>query len=264
MARGASPIEGALTVFATAVNAKLSALAAGEPEDQLRAPTERLLEDAGSALGKTVVPKGESRLPGRLGKPDYAVLVDAALTGYVEIKAPGRGANPNTFPKGHDKDQWKRFKSLPNLLYTDGNEWALYRNGSRVGAVVRLGGDVVQDGPDAVDAASSDTLSRLLADFFSWNPIVPTSARQLAEVLAPLCRLLRDQVRDSLQQPGSPLIRLAADWRDLLFPAADDDQFADAYAQTVTYALLLARAEGSTSMEPASAARAPSEAPTLF
>ena len=41
----------------------------------------------------------------------------------------------------------------------------------------------------------------------------------------------------------SPLVQLAQDWRQLLFPDASDDQFADAYAQTVTFALLLGRSE---------------------
>jgi predicted helicase len=40
------------------------------------------------------------------------------------------------------------------------------------------------------------------------------------------------------------LVGLARDWRQLLFPDADDVQFADAYAQVVTFALLLARSEG--------------------
>jgi predicted helicase len=37
---------------------------------------------------------------------------------------------------------------------------------------------------------------------------------------------------------------LAEEWRHLLFPDSSDDAFADQYAQTVTFALLLARAEG--------------------
>jgi hypothetical protein len=47
-----------------------------------------------------------------------------------------------------------------------------------------------------------------------------------------------------LSDPGSALSRLAGEWRGFFFPDADDAQFADAYAQTVTYALLLARVEG--------------------
>lgn len=249
----APPFETALQAFATEVTTKFAAQAPGQPEDQLRAPLEVLLKTAGPALGKSVIAKGESLLPGRLGKPDYAILIDAALSGYIELKAPGRGANPNKF-SGHDRDQWNRFKSIPNLLYTDGNEWALYRVGEREGKLVRLPGDVSHDAAAAVDAATSADLVGLLTTFFAWQPIVPSSPAQLAEVLAPVCRLLRDQVRDSLKQPTSPLIHLATDWRALLFPEADDDQFADAYAQTVTYALLLAQADGATSLDATTAA----------
>ena len=41
-----------------------------------------------------------------------------------------------------------------------------------------------------------------------------------------------------------PFLGLAADWRALLFPTAEDHVFADGYAQTVTFALLLARSDG--------------------
>ncbi len=63
-------------------------------------------------------------------------------------------------------------------------------------------------------------------------------------MLAPLCRLLRSDVLIALQNRDSNLSLLAADWRQYLFPDADDFQFADAYAQTLTYALLLARLSG--------------------
>ncbi len=43
---------------------------------------------------------------------------------------------------------------------------------------------------------------------------------------------------------AQPFTGLARDWRALLFPQANDATFADGYAQTVTFALLLARTEG--------------------
>lgn len=49
--------------------------------------------------------------------------------------------------------------------------------------------------------------------------------------------------RDELEQPFRGLAR---DWRALLFPDASDAVFADGYAQTVTFALLLARTRGIT------------------
>ena len=56
--------------------------------------------------------------------------------------------------------------------------------------------------------------------------------------------MLRDDVADAIRDAQSPLVQLAEDWRQLLFPNASDEQFADAYAQTVAFALLLGRSEG--------------------
>ncbi len=102
--------------FAGSVTTKFVALAAGEPEDQLRAPLETLLANMGRVCGVAVIAKGESRLPNRQGKPDYAAVVNGLLAGYVELKAPGAAARPNQF-RGDDQEQWKRFRALPNILY---------------------------------------------------------------------------------------------------------------------------------------------------
>ena len=106
-------ILAALKKFADRVTAKMTTLTAGEPEDQLRAPFETFMQEVGKALGIDVVPTGETLLPGRMGKPDYAVHASKLLTGFVELKAPGKGANPNRFT-GHDAQQWKRFQLQPN------------------------------------------------------------------------------------------------------------------------------------------------------
>lgn len=72
---------------------------------------------------------------------------------------------------------------------------------------------------------------------------MPRSARALAGLLAPLTRALRDEVLADVRS-GGVMADLAAEWRATLFPDADDPTFADGYAQTFTYALLLARLEG--------------------
>ncbi|MDW8055048.1 MAG: DNA methyltransferase, partial [Anaerolineae bacterium] len=61
-------------------------------------------------------------------------------------------------------------------------------------------------------------------------------------------------ILESLQRADSPIRLLAQDWRALLFPDADDAQFADAYAQTLTFALLLGRLEGAHPLTPETAA----------
>ena len=114
-----------LQAFAVQLTAKFSARSSGEPEDQLKSPVDQLLAAYGKIISCSIILKGESRLDGRLGRPDFAAHSDKLPVGYIELKAPGKGANPELF-KGHDREQWKRFQNVPNLIYTDGNEWALY------------------------------------------------------------------------------------------------------------------------------------------
>jgi hypothetical protein len=159
------------------------------------------------------------------------------LVGFVEVKAPGKGADPRRY-KGHDKDQWEKLQSLPNLLYTDGNSFSLWQNGELVGAIVELQGDIESSG--AKLAAPPELVARF-DNFLRWEPIPPKSAAELAKLSARLCRLLRDEVTEQLAEKSPALTALAADWRKLLFPEANDQQFADGYAQAVTFGLLMAR-----------------------
>ena len=228
--------------FAKAVHKKLSAAVHGEPEDQLRAPLEQLLTALAQSLGADITLKGESHVAS-IGRPDFAVSVAQALTGYIEAKAPGTGADPRRFT-GRNRDQWDRFKKLPNILYTDGNEWALFRDGEPVGRIVRLSGDIVADGEEAVIEEDAAEIEKIVSDLIAWVPIPPRNIQELTARLAPLCRLLREQVGEALHRPQSPVSSLKKDWQKYLFPQASDDRFADAYAQAVTFALLLARADG--------------------
>jgi hypothetical protein len=184
---------------------------------------------------------GETALADLKTRPDFAITVNNALVGFIEVKAPGKGADPRRFDDPHDKEQWIKLKSLPNLLYTDGNTFSLWRDGQPAGQIIRLDGDVATSGAK-LRAPEPDTLLPLTSDFLQWSPIPPTNAKKLAEVSARLCRLLRDEVVEQMGHGNPALTGLAEDWRKLLFPQADDGQFADGYAQAVTFGLLVARA----------------------
>ena len=199
-------LPGMETITAPAVSAsgastkqKLANVAAsGEPEDQLRAPFEQLLRDLAKLVGfvsADVAAVGESSISELKTRPDYAITVHNALVGHVELKAPGKGADPRRFKDPHDRKPVGKLKSLPNLLYTDGNDFALWRNGELVGALVRLIGDVASSGDKLAAPAG---LLHLFENFLRWNPIPPRNARELAHVSAHLCRLLRDEVTEQL------------------------------------------------------------------
>ena len=236
-------LEEAISRFGLEAKSRLSNPGArGQPEDQLRAPLETLIVNLAELSGLpagSVVAVGETSLADLGTRPDYAVTRENALIGFIEIKAPGKGADPRRFQNKHDKEQWAKLGTLPNLVYTDGNGFSLWRNGELAGKVIYLDGDVEIAGNKLT---APDSLVTLFADFFQWEPQPPRSAAELAITTARLCRLLREEVVEQLDRGSAALTSLATDWRRLLFPSATDEAFADGYAQAVTFGLLMARA----------------------
>lgn len=238
-------LQDVISSFGQSTKAKLSnAAAIGAPEDQLRGPLETVMRELGLLAGLpegALTMVGESTLSELATRPDYAVTVQNALVGFIEVKAPGKGADPRKFTDAHDKRQWAKLKSLPNLLYTDGNAFSLWRDGVLQQKIVLLDGDVSTSG---AKLTAPDTLVPLISSFLRWNPIPPRNVKALAATVARLCRLLRDEVTEELERGNEGLSGLATEWRGLLFPEADDAQFADGYAQAVIFGLLVARARG--------------------
>ena len=109
-------LEDAIAGFGAQAKSKLSNLAAkGQPEDQLRAPFEDLLIQIAELCQfpkGSVAAVGESSVSDLKTRPDYAVTVHNALVGFIELKAPGKGADPRKFKDPHDKAQWEKLRSL--------------------------------------------------------------------------------------------------------------------------------------------------------
>lgn len=240
--RGGGNFATIVSAFGAETKRKLANMAAsGAPEDQLRAPLEGLIKGLSELCGQpknAITPVGETTLAHLATRPDYSVTRKNELIGFIEVKAPGKGADPRHFTNEHDKKQWAKLKTLPNLIYTDGNSFNLWQNGEWHGRVVQLDGDVATSG---AALAAPPALQGLFESFFAWKPIAPRTAKQLAETSARYCRLLREEVKEELERNNPGLTSLAGEWRNLLFPDASNEQFADGYAQAVTFGLLVAR-----------------------
>ncbi|MBB4934738.1 hypothetical protein F4561_005632 [Lipingzhangella halophila] len=204
-------------------------------------------------VGLSITCHGEVRLKGLRARPDYGIDVgqaspgEGARVGYVELKAPSKPIPPSPFLAEHDKEQWQKFQRLPNVLYCNGLQWALFHFGKQAGETVEFSGGF---GRRQRLRAAGDAFERLVTEFLLWEPDPFYTLDQLIGVLAGLCRSLRAEVAEIIEMesqldPSRPFTRLAEDWRELLFPTLDPGpRFADAYAQTVTFALLLAREAG--------------------
>lgn len=125
----AKTLAQAVSAYGAGLKPKLANIAiSGAPEDQLRGPLEALVKDLaeiGGLAAGAVNLVGETTLSDIKTRPDFAVTVSKALVGFIEVKAPGKGADPRRFDNEHDKEQWDKLKSLPNLIYTDGNAFSL-------------------------------------------------------------------------------------------------------------------------------------------
>ncbi|WP_217364452.1 type ISP restriction/modification enzyme [Streptomyces spongiicola] len=243
-------LQEAVSVFGAECKRNLTG--PGDREAAIRSPLEQLFRTIAAHHARHDVSwYPETRIPHLGVRPDYAVRVDKHVTGYIEVKRPTKSIDPDSFT-GHDKRQWQRLRDLPNLLYTNGTHWRVFRYGMQTGDEVVLTGALKTAGEKltAGDLAAFDALAQAV---LCWDPPEIRRVSVLVQHIAPLCRLLREAVREQLRAEARPdaadsaadrpFTGLRSDWRRLLFPTANDATFADGYAQTVTFALLLARTE---------------------
>lgn len=235
-------------------SAKTSMRGPGEPEAQLTSSVEQFMRAAGDVMGLRVTTHAQVRELAGAVRPDIGVMVNGALTGHVELKAPGTSLDPATYGKStHNFRQWQKLRELPNLLHTNGIEWRLWRYGELVESPTHVHAKSLTTYSGVLTAPPS--LEVTLSSFLAWAPSPITSISKLVGALAPLARMLREEIVDALTEERRarargaseydlPLSGLSKDWRKLLFPNANSAEFADGFSQTVVFALLLAVSEG--------------------
>lgn len=182
------------------------------------------------------------------GAPDFWVRQkDDSIVGYVECKRPE--SDLRTLLNGAQIRQYLEFTN--NLLFTNGLHWMLLCRGehgkARVRAEASLAAlaDLEQEKPKATPEALGDTAS-LLEDFFRQPPLGVASAEELAQALALRCRRLKQILEEELAQPeqskaGGHLNNLLEAFRKDLAHDLSPEKFCDSMAQTLVYALFLAR-----------------------
>lgn len=239
--------------FGAAAKARLNG--PGEPEAALATPVDNLIREYGEKiLNRKIVLHAEVREDAGNVRPDFGVRIDGLMAGHVELKKPGTSLDPSTYGKTtHNGRQWKRLRNLPNLLYTNGLEWRLWRYGELV-TMAHLTASSLTKFRGTITAPPE--LDTLLSSFLSWTPTPIKTITRLVDTIAPLAALLREEVLESLkanrrdakktgkEENSYPFIGLKRDWRASLYPNATDEEFADGFAQTVVFALVVALSDG--------------------
>lgn len=139
---------------------------------RLREPLRTLLRSMGALLGVPVVLYEEVRLSAPGTRAVLGVYADGVSggpehsIGSVEIRSPDHPAPPGGPADEGDRDRWKGFDSLPNILRTDGSEWSLFRHGTQWGRTVVLP-KFSGTPPERIPGTEFE---RLLWEFLSWRP----------------------------------------------------------------------------------------------
>ena len=177
------------------------------------------------------------------GNPDFRVWNGHdRITGYMEAKKPAE-ENLNHI---ETTEQLERYRStFPNLVLTNFFEFRLYRNGSLVDTVRAASPSILYRVGAVPPVERGDELFDLLERFFAFSLPRSYTAESLAVELAKRTRFLRDVVAEELKEETTKeqgdLLGTYEAFHKLLMARLTPEDFADLYAQTITYGLFAAR-----------------------
>ncbi len=178
------------------------------------------------------------------GNPDFRIWDGLQnIVGYIEAKNP----TEDNLDYIEDTEQLKRYlHTFPNLILTNFFEFRLYRNGQLVDKV-QVARPFIAHKLKTVPPVEKETeFLNLLEQFFAFSFPKSYSAKTLAIELAKRAKFLKDQViaeelkEEELKGSGFILGFYEALQKHLINGLTKDD-FADLYAQTITYGLFAAR-----------------------
>ena len=178
-------------------------------------------------------------------KIDLRVLVNDRKVGYIETK--DIGTNLDRVLEG---EQLKRYMSaIHNLVLTDYLNFILVRNGSVTLKASLIHGRINAVRGHNLDKRDIEEVESLLLTFLQYQVPQITSAQLLADYLSRKARLLKLFATDGITAAigNKPAPTPFKDFVMLISPLlmdSDPTEYVDAYAQTMTFGILLARSIG--------------------
>lgn len=192
-----------------------------------------------------------------MGAPDYKAFLGSANIGYIETKDLGHNLDNEL----ESKQMKKYMESIDNIILTDYARFILIRKGQKVidfnlFTIMDLGNSRF-----IIPKEKLEIFNELIEEFFSYKLPTIKSADELAKELAKKAKLLKDIVygqliKDDKDNKDSGIFSPIYDFYlgiQSLIKDIDLEDSADAYAQTVTYSLFLAKRNSNEDIDKASA-----------
>ena len=202
----------------------------------------KMLEAFAHASGKTHVRVTTLPRPTDGGNPDFRVWNGTdRIIGYIEAKKP----TEDQLDHIEGLEQLDRYRStFPNLILTNFLEFRRYRKGERVEKVVAGRPFVLNTLQSVPPLENQDELQALIDRFLGFELPRSFNAETLAIELAKRTRILREVIREQFESERNAPDRLTGffeAFQTYLIGSLTPEDFADLFAQTITYGLFAAR-----------------------
>lgn len=210
-------------------------------EMTLRTPLENFIKDLSPDYDVT----HEAKRLKALGAPDFTAYRSGVNVGYIEAKDLGKNLDEEL-----ESRQLKKYReSIDNIILTDYRRFILIRGNQTIFDQDLFSLADVSNPNSRISATKIDNFLELIDTFFGYSQPTIRSAQVLAKELAKKTKLLKElaieQLRDDLQKvdgdvPPSSLYDFLETLNELIKDISVED-CGDAYAQTITYGLFLAK-----------------------
>jgi predicted helicase len=182
----------------------------------------------------------------KAGAPDYLIATkdDHIEIGHVEAKDIGKDIHSKTYD-----EQFTRYKKgLENLIITDYLEFVFYKDADEY-TKIKIAS--LQDGKIVSHSENFEEFINLIKNFTSYVGQSITSASKLAVMMAAKAKLMADVMLKALEEDInneelSDIYGQFKTFQDMLIHDMTPKDFADMYAQTITYGMFTARFHDTT------------------
>lgn len=188
-----------------------------------------LLDDSEKSIDAVIEEKGN-----KAGIPDFTVRRRELLVGYVEAKDVGLDLD-----QIEKSEQLQRYiEAFPNLVLTNYLEFRWYVNGKR-----RQKEILADRNENKLQVRATEKIVALLDQFINYTGEIISSPEDLARQMARLTKAIRLATTTALEgeRKDGELHQLKQGFSEVLLPDLNDADFADMYAQTISYGLFAAR-----------------------
>ncbi|MEG4336714.1 type ISP restriction/modification enzyme [Microcoleus sp. D3_18_C2] len=188
-----------------------------------------LLDDSDKGIDAVIEEKGN-----KAGIPDFTVRRRELLVGYVEAKDVGLDLD-----QIEKSEQLQRYiEAFPNLVLTNYLEFRWYVNGKR-----RQKEILADRNENKLQVRATEKIAALLDQFLNYTGEIISSPEDLARQMARLTKAIRLATTTALEgeNKDGELHQLKQGFSEVLLPDLNDADFADMYAQTISYGLFAAR-----------------------